>query len=91
MFYGYRYVVLKGECYSVRNYFKFSKVVWLKVCSRIGDGFIHSIEVEMLYEEIHPREEVIPSQIIHINKITDRKEINDPKDDTTFHVVKASG
>jgi len=61
------------------------------VCSRIGDGFIHSMEVEMLYDEIHPREEVIPSQIIHMNRITDKNEIKDPREETTFHVVKASG
>jgi len=61
------------------------------VCSRIGDGFIHSMEVEILYDEIHPREEVIPSQIIHMNRITDKNEIKDPREETTFHVVKASG
>jgi len=61
------------------------------VCSKIGDGFIHSMEVEMLYEEIHPRDEVIPSQMIHMNRITDKKEIREPSEDTTFHVVKASG
>ena len=61
------------------------------MCSRIGDGFIHSMEVEILYDEIHPREEVIPSQIIHMNRITDKNEIKDPREETTFHVVKASG
>jgi len=61
------------------------------VCSRIGDGFIHSMEVEILYDEIHPREEVMPSQIIHMNRITDKNEIKDPREETTFHVVKASG
>lgn len=61
------------------------------MCSRIGDGFIHSMEVEILYDEIHPREEVMPSQIIHMNRITDKNEIKDPREETTFHVVKASG
>jgi hypothetical protein len=91
MFYRHRNIILKGCGYSIRNYFKFNRVVWLKVCSKIGDGFIHSIEVEILYEEIHPREEATPSQIIHMNKITDKNEINLPREETTFHVVKASG
>jgi hypothetical protein len=38
-----------------------------------------------------PREEDIPSQIIHINMIIETKEIKDPREDTIFHVVKASG
>jgi len=49
------------------------------------------MEVEILYDEIHPREEVMPSQIIHMNRITDKNEIKDPREETTFHVVKASG
>jgi len=45
----------------------------------------------MLIVLIVLREEVIPSQMIHINKITEAKEISLPKDETTFQVVKASG
>jgi len=31
------------------------------------------------------------SQIIHMKKITEMKEIREPKEDTTFQVVKLSG
>jgi len=66
-------------------------VVWLKVCSATGEGLAHSIDVEMFIVLIVLREEVIPSQIIHINRITEANEISLPKEDTTFQVVKASG
>jgi hypothetical protein len=29
--------------------------------------------------------------MIHINKMTDKNEIKDPGEETTFHVVNASG
>jgi hypothetical protein len=61
------------------------------VCSLTGKEFIHSIEEEIPKEFITLREDARLSQIIHINIITDTKEIKDPKDDTIFHVVKASG
>jgi len=65
--------------------------VWLKVCSETGNMFIHSVEAEVEFLLIQDREEDMLSQMIHINKITDKKEIRDPKDDTTFQEVKASG
>jgi len=37
------------------------------------------------------REVAKECQIIHINIMTEIKEIKDPKEDTTFHVVKLSG
>lgn len=45
----------------------------------------------MLYELMVPREVTSPSQIIHINMITETNEIRLPKDEMMFHVVKASG
>ncbi len=51
----------------------------------------HSIEVEVLFLVNQIREEDSDSQIIHTKKITDKNEIKDPKEDTTFQVVKASG
>jgi hypothetical protein len=57
----------------------------------MGEGFSHSSEVPTASEFIYLRDVDIPSQIIHINMITDRKETKDPKEDTVFHMVKASG
>jgi hypothetical protein len=37
------------------------------------------------------REEDRDSHTIHINMITDIKEIKEPRDDTIFHEVNASG
>jgi len=33
----------------------------------------------------------MPSQMIHINIITAKKEIKEPREETTFQVVKESG
>jgi len=49
------------------------------------------MDVGILIVLIVLREETIPSQIIHMNRITEAKEINLPREDTTFQVVKASG
>jgi len=61
------------------------------VCSLTGVGFIHSIDEVTPYELINLREDANLSQIIHINRITETKEIKDPRDETMFHGVKASG
>jgi len=53
----------------------------------IGEGFIHSIDEEVLDEFTHERDVDRPSQMIHINIITDRKEIRDPIEEMTFHEV----
>jgi len=37
------------------------------------------------------RELAKASQIIHMNMITETKEIREPKEDTTFQVTKLSG
>lgn len=63
----------------------------MKVCSLTGDGFIHSIEADTPYVLIVPRVEARLSQIIHINMITETKEIREPREETMFHGVKASG
>jgi len=63
----------------------------LKVCSSTGDGFIHSIDEGMFPKKIHPRLEESDSHIIHMNIITEMKEINEPTEEITFHIVKASG
>jgi hypothetical protein len=39
----------------------------------------------------HPRDVDNDSQIIHINRMTDRNEIRDPREEITFQVVKESG
>jgi len=67
------------------------RTVWLKVCSSTGEGFNHSMAEGALKEKIRPRAAVAASQMAHINKITERKEIREPRDETTFQVVKASG
>jgi len=61
------------------------------VCSSTGEGFIQSIEEEVLKIDTQPRELERDSHIINTNNKTDRKEISEPKDETTFHDVKASG
>lgn len=57
----------------------------------IGVGFIHSREGEVFCKKILFREALSLSQIIHINRIMDINEIRDPREEITFHVVKASG
>lgn len=61
------------------------------MCSLTGEGFIHSIEEETPLGEIVEREVENPSQTIHINIMTETKEIKEPKEETIFHVVNASG
>lgn len=61
------------------------------MCSLTGEGFIHSIEEGIELELTKVRGEDADSQIIHINIITEAKEINLPSEEITFHVVKASG
>jgi len=61
------------------------------VCSSTGEGLSHSIEVGWEYEKIHARLFASPSHRIHINIVTDRNEIREPSEETTFHVVKQSG
>jgi hypothetical protein len=57
----------------------------------MGDEFIHSVEEGMLLYEMCLRDLVIPSQITHMKRMTDKNEINEPSEETMFHVVKASG
>jgi len=45
----------------------------------------------MLSEWIVLRLDTKESQTIHTNIITDKNEIKDPREDTIFHGVKASG
>jgi hypothetical protein len=61
------------------------------VCSSTGEVFIQSMDVGVLKIEIHPRDDLIASHIIHMNIKTERKEINEPTEEITFHMVKASG
>lgn len=61
------------------------------MCSLTGVAFSHSIEEFILLIEIVLRDAESASQIIHIKKITETKEIKDPKEETIFHVIKASG
>jgi len=61
------------------------------VCSSTGDGFIHSIEEGVLNDEIHPRLDERESHISHTNRRTEIKEMRDPKEETVFHIVNASG
>jgi hypothetical protein len=42
-------------------------------------------------EFTHLREEDSDSQMIHINRITDKNEIKDPSEEITFQVVNESG
>lgn len=61
------------------------------MCSSTGDGFIHSIDEGMFPKNSHPRLEERDSHMIHINRITEMNEINEPTEEITFHMVKASG
>jgi len=61
------------------------------VCSSTGDGLSHSMEVGCEYENNQGRLDARASHKIHINMVTERKEIKEPRDDTTFQVVKQSG
>jgi hypothetical protein len=61
------------------------------VCSSIGVEFIHSIEDVAFMKNSLPRLDDRDSHIIHINIITEMKEMMDPNEETTFHIVKASG
>lgn len=61
------------------------------MCSGIGEGFIHSVEVIILFVLTEVRVFVRESHTIHINKMIETNEINDPREETTFHVVNASG
>ncbi len=65
--------------------------LWLNVCSSIGVGFIHSIDEVVLPKKIHPRLAERDSHMIHMNMRTDTKEIKDPREEMTFHMVNASG
>jgi hypothetical protein len=51
----------------------------------------HSIEEFLLFVETVLRDAARASQIIHMNKITETKEINDPREETIFQVTNASG
>ncbi len=61
------------------------------MCSSTGVGFIHSIDEVVFPKKIHPRLEDNDSHIIHTNIKIDTNEMRDPKEETTFHIVKASG
>jgi len=61
------------------------------VCSDTGVVFIHSILELVFIKNSHPRDEERASQITHTNITTDKNEIRDPKEEITFHAVKASG
>jgi len=61
------------------------------VCSAGGRFWSHSMEEEKIKLLIIAREEEIDSQMINLNKITAITEVYLPKEETTFHVVKASG
>jgi hypothetical protein len=61
------------------------------VCSAGGRFCNHSIDEEKIKLLIIAREEETASQIINLNKITAMTEVYLPKEETTFHVVKASG
>jgi len=61
------------------------------VCSSTGAGFIQSISEVVLKMFNQPRELERASHIMYINNIIDKNEIRDPREDTTFQVVKASG
>lgn len=65
--------------------------LWLNVCSSTGAAFIHSMDEDTFPKKRVPRDEAIDSHIIHINITTDTKEIILPRDEITFHMVKASG
>ena len=56
-----------------------------------GSEYIHSLFVFLLFESWFDREDAILSHTIHIIIITDRNEMNEPKEETIFHGVKASG
>lgn len=81
----------KDKAIHVGITYRLRVTVWLKVCSLTGVALSHSIELFLLFVEIDLREVDKASQIIHIKKITDTKEIRDPKDETIFHEIKASG
>lgn len=61
------------------------------MCSLIGDAFLHSMDEGIKFEFKNGRGETTLSQMIHIKIITEINEINLPKEETTFHVMKASG
>jgi len=61
------------------------------VCSSIGIEFIHSIDDVFLFEKKRERLDDILSHRIHININTEMKEIKDPREDTIFQEVNASG
>lgn len=63
----------------------------MKVCSLIGEEWIHSVETFLLLKLIVLRELLKASQMIHINMITAENEIKDPIDEMIFQEVNASG
>jgi hypothetical protein len=63
----------------------------LKVCSLTGVGFSHSRVEGFLLKNNWFREFLMASHMIHMKKITARNEIKDPREETIFHEVKASG
>jgi hypothetical protein len=67
------------------------KIGWLKVCLITGVLFIHSNVEDVLDLEYRFRVLDMLSHKIHINRMIDNTEINDPIEETIFQVVKASG
>lgn len=65
--------------------------LWLKVCSLTGEGCIHSMFEVLLDREIVFCELDSASHIIQTNIVTARNDTRDPRDETMFHEVKASG
>ena len=61
------------------------------MCSSIGFGCAHSVDVFVLLICTILRDLANLSQMIHVNMITAQNEIRDPIEDTTFQVAKASG
>lgn len=61
------------------------------MCSVTGYLFNHSIDEFVLFTNTWDRELDRASQIIHVNMITDKKEIKDPSEEIIFQVVKESG
>jgi len=66
-------------------------MAWLKVCSDTGVVLFHSSAEGTLWDIIILLVLVRDSQRIHAKNNVDIKEIKEPKEETIFHEVKASG
>jgi len=86
------------ECYSYSGWYLNivylileNPVIWLKVCSKTGDPFIHSMSVGNLEDATNIRFLERLSHRIHMKSKIDIREVRDPKDEMMFQNENPSG